>query len=626
MSKKSKIGESSKEMGKHNLSINSSSSYIKEIDFGNQISLTKEQIERINDQLSYSICKIIKKNDKSGTGFFCLIPLSNKDFKIKALITNNHVLDFDEIAPGKIIKILVNQGNFSKTIVIDAGRKLYTNEKFDITIIEIKDSDNLNYIHYLEIDERVFYDCKYIKEKYPAVYIINYKGKSPEAIYSLGNMTISIDYINIEHKCNTWPGSSGSPILELSSFKVMGIHKGNKLTKTINVGTFLKYPIEEFQKLNKKGTLDNYASLKVLVNQNKNLKTPKESLNEIKIRLKVEKSDIGKEVYFLGNCEENKNNTELNKTNVKIYIDNIKLNDFQKYFIPKIDKEYDIKLILDINLKMKNCSYMFFKCQNIIELDLSSFDTSKVSNMNHMFGRCYNVKDINLCNIDTQNVTDMGYLFSKCKNLLFLDLSYFDTEKVETMCCMFHENFNIKQIFLPFFNTEKVKDMSCMFCRCYQLEKLDLKDFDTKNVIDMSHMFDECVSLKEIITGPSFFNTEKVSNMCHMFRRCNNLTKMQFNFNCKNAKYLSFMFSECSELTNIDVSKFKTRNVKDMTYMFNGCRKLLELDLSSFTFENTLKMNDMFDECSNLQRIKVNQNWKDKLESENQNVKNIITL
>ena len=145
MSKGSKIGASSEEMGKSNNNISINSSYHKQIYFPDKISFTKDQNIKIYDQVSYSICKIIKKKEGSGTGFFCLIPLSNNDIKLKALVTNNHVLDINEIFPGCQIKILVNEGSYSKILVIDVNRKLYTNEKYDITIIEIKDSDNLNY-------------------------------------------------------------------------------------------------------------------------------------------------------------------------------------------------------------------------------------------------------------------------------------------------------------------------------------------------------------------------------------------------------------------------------------------------------------------------------------------------
>ena len=600
-------------------SISSSSSYIPEIEFEKNVMLDKSQSEKINDQMTYSICKILKINKSCGTGFFCLVPLSsnNKEKTLRALITNNHVLDIDDIAPDKKIRITVNDCSYSKIIVINSNRKVYTNEEYDITIIEIKDSDNLNYIKYLEIDDRVFLNN--IEKNYKKAYVLHYPGQITKVSSSFGEMDISVDYNGIQHKCSTTSGSSGSPILELSTFKVMGIHKGSR--NKINLGTFLRKPIEQFINYDKEEILNNYARLKHIVNQNKKIKSKKEPSNEIKIRLKAQKNDIGQKVYFLGNSEENKNNTELNNTNVKIYIDNNKLNTYQKYFEPEIDKEYDIRIEFDI--KMKDCSYMFFNCPNIIKLDLSSFDTSKVYNMNHMFGRCYNVNEIDVSGFNTENVKDMGYLFSKCKKLINLDLSIFETEKVENMSCMFYENFSITQIYLPFFNTEKVKDMSCMFCRCYKLEKLDLKSFNTKNVLDMSHMFDECINLKEIGTTSSF-STENTNNLCHMFRRCNNLLKMELTLNSKNVKYLSFMFYDCFNLTNVDVSKLKTGNVKDMTYMFSGCNNLSEIDLSSFTFENIVKMNDMFDECTNLKSIKVNKDWKDKIKSENENVKNII--
>ena len=47
-----------------------------------------------------------------------------------------------------------------------------------------------------------------------------------------------MDEKTIKHKCSTTNGSSGSPILEISTFKVMGIHKGNN--NIINLGKIFK--------------------------------------------------------------------------------------------------------------------------------------------------------------------------------------------------------------------------------------------------------------------------------------------------------------------------------------------------------------------------------------------------
>ena len=54
------------------------------------------------------------------------------------------------------------------------------------------------------------------------------------------------------HNCSTDYNSSGSPILNLQSNKVIGIHNKNSIN--YNIGTLLKLPIKDFinQNLNKK--------------------------------------------------------------------------------------------------------------------------------------------------------------------------------------------------------------------------------------------------------------------------------------------------------------------------------------------------------------------------------------
>ena len=53
---------------------------------------------------------------------------------------------------------------------------------------------------------------------------------------------------NFNHKCNTEPGSSGSPILNMNN-KLIGIHKEG-LYDNLNKGIFVDYPIKEFIHLN----------------------------------------------------------------------------------------------------------------------------------------------------------------------------------------------------------------------------------------------------------------------------------------------------------------------------------------------------------------------------------------
>ena len=86
-------------------------------------------------------------------------------------------------------------------------------------------------------------------------------------------------------------------------------------------------------------------------------------------------------------------------------------------------------------------SRMFFlKWDNkdLLEIDVSNFDTSKVTDMSRMFYDLRNITSLDLSNFDTSKVTTMNRMFSGMSNLTSLDLSNFDTSKVTTMYSMFY--------------------------------------------------------------------------------------------------------------------------------------------------------------------------------------------
>ena len=63
-------------------------------------------------------------------------------------------------------------------------------------------------------------------------------------------------------------------------------------------------------------------------------------------------------------------------------------------------------------------------------------------------------------------------MFSRCESLVSVDLSNFNTEKVENMGCMFENCKSMKYVNLSSFNTEKVTTMHFMFKFCSSLESL----------------------------------------------------------------------------------------------------------------------------------------------------------
>ena len=103
--------------------------------------------------MKYCICKIYKDPIK-GSGFFCKIPIKNKTSFLPVLITNNHVLNLDDINVGKTIKITINNDKVIREIKVDESRKKITNKDLDYTILEIKPNED-NIKSFLDIDETV---------------------------------------------------------------------------------------------------------------------------------------------------------------------------------------------------------------------------------------------------------------------------------------------------------------------------------------------------------------------------------------------------------------------------------------------------------------------------------------
>jgi surface protein len=95
--------------------------------------------------------------------------------------------------------------------------------------------------------------------------------------------------------------------------------------------------------------------------------------------------------------------------------------------------------ILKINTSnMTDMSKMFYACNKLTELDLSSFNTTNVTNMGSMFYSCDGLTSLDLSSFDTTNVTDMHWMFYECYALNSLNLSNFDASNVTNIGWMFH--------------------------------------------------------------------------------------------------------------------------------------------------------------------------------------------
>ena len=276
------------------------------------------------------------------------------------------------------------------------------------------------------------------------------------------------------------------------------------------------------------------------------------------------------------------------------------------------ESDYEIKLWLDPTDKTayyytepekvylnRDSSNMFLsrfgeqKIENILELDLSNFDTSQVTYMNDMFVNMHNLTSLDLSNFDTSQVTDMGNMFFYASSLTSLNLSSFNTSKVTNMGSMFNNASSLTSLSLSNFDTSKVVDMGAMFNNMSNLTSLNLSNFNTSKVTDMHSMFSSMSSLTSL--NLSNFDTSKVTDMRAMFAGLPNLATLNLSsFDTSNVTNMSGMFYEASNLSVLNLSNFNTSKVTNMEAMFYNMVSLTLLDLSSFNTPEVTNMSNMF--------------------------------
>lgn len=342
-----------------------------------------------------------------------------------------------------------------------------------------------------------------------------------------------------------------------------------------------------------------------------------------------------------------------------------------------VDEEANIKLPAD-------SSNYFSSLTKVVEMDLRGLDTSNVTTMNNMFYICNNLESLNLSSFNTSKVTSMQtFLYSN--KIKSLDLSSFDTSNVTNMNQMFGYCENITKLDLSNFDTSNVTDMAQMFWQDAMLKAIIVSsDFKVDQVTESVDMFTECNSLKgckgTTISGnpknisyaridnppdnPGYFSDVyyaqvsginssdlKYDNLSSLITALTgneaqnkNITITLFSktkaedigkpttegtiaYAIKNSTAASIslivpaetyiklnadsssMFEMCTTLISVDLTGFDTSEVTNMDTMFGGCENIQTIDISGFNTSKVTRMNAMFILCTELESIYVSSSF-----------------
>ena len=274
-----------------------------------------------------------------------------------------------------------------------------------------------------------------------------------------------------------------------------------------------------------------------------------------------------------------------------------------------------------INLKYVNIKnvkiygvtkYMFGGCKSLTSIDLSDVDFSNVNDLGFMFANCVSLQTINLKNTRFFLAEKINCMFLNCYSLKELDFSSFTPKNINYMYSTFYNCSSLTSIKFNEFSTTGLNDMGYLFYNCSSLKIIDISFFNTKDVGKMNNMFEGCKSLTSIKFGPNF-NTNNVYSIYSMFSGCHSLKSIDYDLVINNnVDNLSYLFSDCYSLTSINLKNFDVSNIKSFKNMFHNCYSLETIDISNFRiYREPSDLTGMFSGCSLLTSLdlsKINTN------------------
>ena len=249
-----------------------------------------------------------------------------------------------------------------------------------------------------------------------------------------------------------------------------------------------------------------------------------------------------------------------------------------------------------------DCSAMF-RDKKITSIDFQNLKTDNVEDMLNIFRDC-GIVSLDLSSLNTSKLKSLKNAFSNCINLVTITFGdNFSTESVENMGFMFYGSSSLKELDLSSFNTKNVTYIKSAFNGCVNLTSVKFgDDFILDNATDVSYMFNNCSSLTEL--NLSHWRTKNATLMNAMFQNCNNLKTLDVeNWDTSSCENMGHLLHYCNSLENFDASKWNVGKVKTFASMFSECEKLNYFSTKNWNTSSCETMQFMFYGCKNFKKL-----------------------
>jgi pilin isopeptide linkage protein/uncharacterized repeat protein (TIGR02543 family) len=152
-----------------------------------------------------------------------------------------------------------------------------------------------------------------------------------------------------------------------------------------------------------------------------------------------------------------------------------------------------------------------------------------------------------------------------------------------------------------------LRGMQFVFSGCSSLEKVSgLGDWSGgMNGLNLISAFKDCRSLTEIDLSGLAESGVSIGYITSAFSGCSSLTTINGieDLNVSACKNFNSLFFGCSNLTSLDLSRWKTTNITSISSVFFNCSKLTSLNVSTWDTSKVTNANTALSNCTALETL-----------------------
>jgi surface protein len=301
---------------------------------------------------------------------------------------------------------------------------------------------------------------------------------------------------------------------------------------------------------------------------------------------------------------------------------------------------------------VKKANYMFYGCKELVELDLSGWNTYKLTGFQNMFAGCSKLTTIygnawslldNMTTTERQEFliwqmhhTEDSFMFDGCISLIGGSGTKYDAtiKNKDYEYCHVDEGianpgfFTCKpaplapyavldnDVLTLYYDNKRYGHMGTK----YEITFGEAPNYGGNIAIKEIHIDASMSNIKPTTTAKLFtncyevvairnienLNTSDVKDMSFMFSNCCSLGAADLSgLNTTNVTNMSGLFYQCFSLNYVNLDGLNTSKVTDMSSMFYRCMSLSSLDLSSLVTQQVTTMKSMFCECRRLRMLNI---------------------